>query len=259
MNFICIKWGDKYSPEYVDNLYAMIARNYSRPFTFTCFTDDPEGIDADCVPIPAVEPLHPDFWFGKENYCWDRAKFLMFNAHNWLGFQGKWCYFDLDVIIHGSLLELDNLAKKPRITHSKWQPPGQQHDRFFIDIRGTYYNSSMMCWDGAQCEDLFYDVLEHEDVIFKTFFKGTDNYHWWRQKHHWTNIPYDWVYSYNRGAHHKEDNTKYKYREDYKVCIFNTDLTPDPAAKEQIKMGELDDETLLRHWHGTNFNSKLTR
>jgi len=258
MNFICIKWGDKYSPEYVNNLKNMVEKNFTRPCTFTCFTDDPAGLECEYLPIPDVQPLHPKYWFGKDNYCWDRAKFFVFNAHNILGYKGKYCYFDLDVIIQNNINDLEILAKKPRLVHSKWQPDGQQHDRFFIDIRGTYYNTSMMCWEYNQCEQIYYDVLEHQDVVFKTFFKGSDNYHYWRQRNFWGNIPFDWVYSYNRGAHWKEDNDKYKYRKEYKVCIFNTDLTPDPAAKDQIKISDLQDEKLLRHWHGANFNSKST-
>ena len=99
MNFVCIKWGTKYEPHYVNNLYRMVKKNYTRDFTFTCFTDEPEGLECDTRPIPDIDPLHPKHWFGKENYFWDRAKFLVFNSHNWLGYEGKWCYFDLDVII----------------------------------------------------------------------------------------------------------------------------------------------------------------
>ena len=47
MNFVCIKWGDKYPVKYVNNLYKMVKKNYSRnptSYTFTCYTDDAEGI-----------------------------------------------------------------------------------------------------------------------------------------------------------------------------------------------------------------------
>ena len=74
MNFVCIKWGTKYQPHYVNNLYRMVRENYHDDFTFTCLTDDPKGLDCDTREIPNIEPLHPKFWFGKENYCWDRSK-----------------------------------------------------------------------------------------------------------------------------------------------------------------------------------------
>ena len=254
MNFVCIKWGTKYSPDYVNNLYRMVQDNYKHDFTFTCFTDDDKDLSCSTAPIPDIDPLHPDYWFGKENYCWDRAKFLVFNSHRWLGFEGKWCYFDLDIIIQNDISDLEELALKPRIIHSNWDDPKNVHDRKFIDIRGTRYNSSMMCWNMDQCEHIFWDAIQEEQQIFKTFFKGTDNYHFWRQRDFWNNIPYEWVYSYNRGKQFPNDLERHKYREDCKLCLFNVDLAPHPSVKEQIKIDELQDEQLLRLWHGNNYS-----
>jgi hypothetical protein len=45
-----------------------------------------------------------------------------------------------------------------------------------------------------------------------------------------------------------DDIEEFKYRPDAKICIFNTDLTPDPRAKKQIKLEDLKDEDLLRLW-----------
>lgn len=45
VNVLCIKWGTKYGPEYVNKLRAMIARNLTRPHRFICLTDDQAGID----------------------------------------------------------------------------------------------------------------------------------------------------------------------------------------------------------------------
>lgn len=248
MNFVCIKWGDKYTPDYVNNLYNMVKKNYTKDFTFTCYTDDVEGIECDTFPIPDDGSLHPVYWFGTENYCWDRAKFLVFNSKEWLGYYGKWCYFDLDVIIQDNIDDIDILANTPRIIHTRWQDPKQEHERLFIDMRGTFYNSSMMLWDDEQTKQIYYDVLVEDDMIFKTFFKGSDNYHYWRCRDFWKNIPHDWVYSYNRGKHFPEDLEPFVYRKNAKICIFNTDLTPDPGAKKQIKLKDLKDETLLRLW-----------
>jgi len=248
MNFVCIKWGNKYTPEYVNNLYRMVKRNYTKPFTFTCYTDENEGLECDTHPIPDDGLLHPDYWFGKEKYCWDRAKFLVFNSKEWLGYEGQWCYFDLDVIIQNNIDELDKLATRPRIIYSEWQDPKQKHERLFIDIRGTFFNSSMMCWDDEQTKQIYYDVLMEEEMVFKTFFKGSDNYHYWRQREFWKNIPFEWIYSYNRGMKFPKDIAPFKYRPDAKVCLFNTDLTPDPKAKKQIKLEGLKDKELLRLW-----------
>ena len=252
MNFICIKWGTKYGPHYVNNLYRMVQENYHNDFTFTCYTDDSTGLNCDTKDNPDIDPLHPKYWFGKENYCWDRSKFLMFNSHNFLGYDGHWCFLDLDVIIQNDITDIHELSLKPRLIHVQWQNPNHKHDRKFIDIRGTYFNSSVMCWNKDQCEHIFWDAIEEEQQIFRTFYKGTDNYHYWRQRDFWKNIPNDWVYSYNRGKSYPDDIKSHKYREECKFCLFNVDVIK--ADNKQIKIDELEDDKLLRLWHGNDYS-----
>ena len=119
MHFLCMKWGNKYSPEYVNNLYKMVQQNYSKRFKFICYTDEPEGIEKSIKtrPIPNVEPLHPRYWFGQENYCWDRAKFLVLNSHHWLKTKGPFCYLDLDVIIQNNIDDIFELSKTPHMIY----------------------------------------------------------------------------------------------------------------------------------------------
>ena len=54
---------------------------------------------------------------------------------------------------------------------------------------------------------------------------------------------------------HPTDLESHKYREEPKFCLFNVDSNP---SKKQIKIDELDNEKLLRLWHGNN-NSKSAR
>ena len=115
-------------------------------------------------------------------------------------------------------------------------------------MRGTFFNSSMMVWLGEQTKHIYHDVLMNDEMVFTTFYKGSDNYHYWRQRDFWGNIPYDWVYSYNRGKTYPDDIEPFVYRPDAKVCLFNVDNTPDPRAKSQIKISELTDDILLARW-----------
>jgi len=62
MNFVCIKWGTKYTAEHVNNLYKMVQKNYTRDFTFTCYTEEPEGLICDSAYIPDDGILHPKYW-----------------------------------------------------------------------------------------------------------------------------------------------------------------------------------------------------
>ena len=252
MNFLTIKWGDKYSAKYVNNLYNMVKRNYTKDFRFICYTDDKKGIskDIEVVSIPDDDLLHPKYYWGKEDFCFDRAKFLVFNSEEWLDCEpeDKFCYFDLDVVIQDNIDEIDILAEKPRILNCLWQPNWQLDERFFIETRGTYYNSSLMLWSYGQCQHIYYDVWENSEIVFKTFFKGTDNYHYWRQRDFWKNIPNDWAYSWNRGRYHPEDVERFKFRENAKICIFNTDNVPHPSSKDHVELADCTDKNIIRLW-----------
>ncbi len=50
---ICIKWGEKYSGDYVNRLQRMLERQTTAPFQLHCFTDSAEGI----FPEVKVHPL----------------------------------------------------------------------------------------------------------------------------------------------------------------------------------------------------------
>jgi len=63
---LCLKWEDRYGPEYVNRLYSMVARNTKRPLRFVCFTDDRTGIrpevellDMPAFDLPEVMRRHP--------------------------------------------------------------------------------------------------------------------------------------------------------------------------------------------------------
>ena len=142
MNFLTIKWGDKYSSDYVNNLYHMVKKNYTGEFRFICYTDDATNLECEVHPIPDDDLLHPKYYFGKEAFCFDRAKFLIFNSEEWLDCEeeDKFCYLDLDVVVQNNIDEIDILAEKPRIIHCLWQPENQIDDRFFIETRGTFFN-----------------------------------------------------------------------------------------------------------------------
>ena len=265
MHFLCMKWGNKYSPDYVNNLYGMVSRKYSKRFKFICYTDDIAGLDKHIItrPIPDVKPLHPDYWFGKENYCWDRPKFLLFNSHHWLKTKGPFCYMDLDIIIQNNIDEFFDIATEhPTMLYSNWEDPEVIKNRRFTDMRGSLHNSSIILWNGNQLEKIYDDVIKHQDTVFKTFFKGSDNYHHYRQdfvlgsKNFWNFLPEEWYYSYNRGKKFGEDVRPHLYREDAKVALFNVDFTPN--AGDQYKPHEIKkDYDLLIHWHGKDDFERL--
>ena len=96
VNVICMKWGTKYGPEYVNRLYAGVQRHLKRPHRFVCFTENAEGI----VPGVEIRPL-PSLGLppGPERGWLKLATF----APKLADLEGVTLFLDVDVIITGPL------------------------------------------------------------------------------------------------------------------------------------------------------------
>ena len=90
---LCLKHGTKYSAEYVNKLYNMVARHCTLDYEFVCLTDDSKGID------PRVKILKlPHGMSG----WW--CKPYMFSKD--LPLKGTVLYMDLDVVIASNIDKL---------------------------------------------------------------------------------------------------------------------------------------------------------
>lgn len=92
INIVCVKWGTKYGPEYVNVLRAMIKRHLSLPHRFICFTDDTNGLNADIETFPLTE-THLEGWWHK----------LTLFKSELFGLTGRTLYLDLDVVVMDSI------------------------------------------------------------------------------------------------------------------------------------------------------------
>jgi hypothetical protein len=90
---LCMKWGTKYGPEYVNRLYGMVRRHLRGDFRFVCLTDRSQGIRAEvsCHPIPPLD-LPP----GIPERGWTKLTTFSAELH---GLQGTALFLDLDVVI----------------------------------------------------------------------------------------------------------------------------------------------------------------
>ncbi|MBS1247055.1 MAG: hypothetical protein H6R47_1254 [Proteobacteria bacterium] len=95
---LCIKWGKRYGPEYVNRIYAMVKRNITPPFRVICFTDDSTGIREEvlCHGLPELGCERPTNAPGK----WPKA--ALWNK-DLFGLEGVALFVDLDVVITGDL------------------------------------------------------------------------------------------------------------------------------------------------------------
>jgi hypothetical protein len=95
---ICISWGPKYGPPYVNRLYAGVARHLTPPFSFTCFTDTPEGLrpEVRAEPLPPLEVALPTGTKG----IWPKARLWGERLGSLIG---PVLFMDLDLVIVGPL------------------------------------------------------------------------------------------------------------------------------------------------------------
>lgn len=96
VNFVCLKAGTSYGPEYVNILHDMVSRSLPEGMAgrFWCITDDATGLNAGIRTIPLPDDL--ETWWGKL-YMFRRGLFR----------DGARCVFmDLDTLIIGSLVEI---------------------------------------------------------------------------------------------------------------------------------------------------------
>lgn len=100
VNIICMKWGKKYGPEYVNKLHGMISRNLTVPFILTCFTDDNSGVNPEIIikPLPSLD-LPKD----TPERGWNKLSTLQENLG---GLSGDVLFLDLDVVIVSNIDDL---------------------------------------------------------------------------------------------------------------------------------------------------------
>jgi len=144
---LCMKWGTKYGPEYVNRLYAMVRKHLPGEFRFVCLTDDGHGIHADvtCLPIPPLD-LPP----GIPERGWTKLTTFEADLH---GLRGTALFLDLDVVIVDDITPFFELPGEFLIIHD-WKRPWR--------VTG---NSSVYRFElGAHADVLAKFRAEHEDV-----------------------------------------------------------------------------------------------
>lgn len=120
--FVCMKWGTLYGPEYVNRLYAMVRAHTSGDMRFVCLTDDPAGVrpEVECHPCPEVdipEPYNRKGWRKLATFAGSDALF---------GFTGQWLFLDLDLVVLGALDDFFTyLPEKSFIVMRNWSQPGK--------------------------------------------------------------------------------------------------------------------------------------
>ena len=115
-HILCMKWGTKYGPEYVNRLYAMVRRHLQGDFNFVCLTDNAQGIrpEVQCLPIPSLD-LPP----GIPERGWTKLTTFAADLH---GLRGTALFLDVDVVVTGPLDEFFTHPGEFLIIHDHKRP-----------------------------------------------------------------------------------------------------------------------------------------
>ena len=113
---LCMKWGTKYGPEYVNRLYGMVRRHLKGDFRFVCLTDDAQGIRAEVLCLPIPELRLPD---GSPERGWKKLTTFQADLH---GLRGTALFLDVDVVIVSDITPLFEVPGDFLIIHD-WKRP----------------------------------------------------------------------------------------------------------------------------------------
>lgn len=116
---VCMKWGQRYSADYVNRLWSSIKRHTVRETRLVCFTDDPVGIDesVQCHPLPHI--LIP------EEIAWSPWRKLSLWQTPLADLSGDVLFIDLDVVITGNLDPMFDFEPGKYCACENWTQKGQ--------------------------------------------------------------------------------------------------------------------------------------
>ena len=116
---VCMKWGTRYGPEFVNRMWAAIQRNTARPTRLVCLTDDASGVDpaVQCKPIPDID-LPPHLI----NTPWRKLTLWAAPLHD---LSGDCLFLDLDLVITGDLDAMFDYEPGRFVVIENWTQKGQ--------------------------------------------------------------------------------------------------------------------------------------
>lgn len=160
IHIVCLKWGTKYGPEYVNRLYTAVGRNTTRKFKFYCLTDNRAGINHEIQIVPLQYANQLDSWWNKIS---------LFSADLPIPIGQRIFYIDLDTLIVGNIDDL--------LGH-------EQTD--IVVLRDFYHGiaqsagtvaSGLMSWNHRQYKYVWSEFIKNPKEAIKRAYPHGDQ--WW--------------------------------------------------------------------------------
>jgi hypothetical protein len=206
---VCLKYGDKYSSDYVNKLRSMTARHCSYDHQFVCFTDDSSGIDSNITIIPLKTKNDIHGWWYKT--------FLFDPSH---GLNGSLLFIDLDVVIFNSI---DGFFD--------YSPTKFCISRGFCKDNKNGMNSSCFKFDSGTYSHIYEDFMSDKTSIMNRLHGDQD---WIQEKiNDHTFWPEDWMMSYKWDMVQKDGTLSFK--DNTSVAVFHGKPNPHEVETEWVR------------------------
>jgi hypothetical protein len=223
MNYVvCLKYGDKYSAEYVNKLYNSVKRNLTIPFEFVCYTEDKQGID----PAIRIEPI--PLLSGVTGWWY---KPMFFNPE--LGLNGTILFFDLDVVVFQNI---DNLFTYEPMKFCIIRDFNRHVIRNY-----NKFNSSVFRLNTGMHSEVYTNFMKDPNIPIRMYHGDQDwiriivpdgTYEYW---------PDEWIQSYKWEMRNKPKfNTKPRGQRDFET-------NGDPVVKNATSVAVFHGEPLMHN------------
>ena len=216
---MCVRFGTKYSVEYVKKLRNMVARHLTVPYEFACITDDPTPIDGVRL---IVQPM-----FEYRQLWWHKVH--MFDPT--ITTAPVILYFDLDVVICNSI---DHLVQ---INPTQLYGIRDFNRKFMHNIQ--YLNSSVLCWAAGEHSELY--TKFKTDTRNALMLRGDQDWIWAQAKKKIQFWPDPWIQSYKWEIRSKKELLSRTGESGFK---FISDVVPSPDCCVAVFHGDPNPEVV---------------
>jgi hypothetical protein len=225
-NVVCVKWGDKFTPEHVNRLYRMAKKNISLPFNFYCYTENSNGLNQEIKIAPLDESLDLKAWWWK---------LTLFKRNDRP--EGINLYLDLDVVIQNNIDEIFKRVVKDKLTILESFDLNMNFTEFHFDVNTLpFYNSSIMVWYNNENINLYEKFITNTELYMKVYH-GIDRFFSYEIDQYFFNSLSD-EYYYFRSSHDYDDSDflftdlimvrdwgsytkRIYYHPERSICVFN--------------------------------------
>ncbi len=214
LNVLCLKYGTKYSADYVNKLYNMTQRHLTVPHRFVCFTEDSAGLNPniEIKSLPHNSSIKGWWW---KTYLFKSDHFAQGDIN---------LFFDLDIVIVNNIDKLVSHSTDPFVG---FEDPGK------IYSRTSKLNSSVMRWNSGQYSNIWDNYIS--DPRQALGLHGDQDWIWKLNSQHIKFFPDSWIKSY-----------KWQVRKHNELCRVGS-----VQKFKDIRSPELDPETSILVFHGT--------